>query len=66
MNKVLPEYLTPQGVADLLKISYETALGFIKYSGIDYVMIGRQYRVSLDKLKDFLDRDGGVVVDLNQ
>lgn len=66
MNKVLPEYLTPQEVADLLKISYETALGFIKYSGIDYVMIGRQYRVSLDKLKDFLDRGGGVVVDLNQ
>lgn len=66
MNKTLPEYLTPQEVADLLKISYETALDFIKYSGLDYIRIGRQYRISLDKLRDLLDRDGGVVVDLNQ
>ena len=38
--------LTPHEVASILKVSYDTALAFIKYSGIDYVMVGRQYRIS--------------------
>ena len=52
----MPEMLTPREVADVLKISYESALAFIKYSGIDFLKIGNQYRVSADKLRAFLSK----------
>lgn len=38
--------LTPYDVAALMQVSYDTALDFIKNSGIVYIKIGRQYRVS--------------------
>ena len=47
-------YLTPQEVAELLSISYDTALNLIKYSGLEAVQIGRQYRVLESKLNAFL------------
>ena len=56
--------LTPKEVAKILKIRYESALGFIKYSGIDYIKVGSQYRVSAEKLKVFLNRKGQNVTDL--
>ena len=62
----LPEMLTPKEVAETLKISYEAALAFIKYSGIDYVKVGRQYRVSEEKLKAFLMRKGRTLVDITE
>ena len=60
----MPEMLTPQEVAEIMKVSYESALAFIRYSGIDYIKIGRQYRVSAEKLKTFLNRKGQTVTDL--
>ena len=60
----LPEMLTPKEVAAILKISYESALAFIKYSSIDYIRIGNQYRVSAEKLKAFLNKKGQIVTDL--
>jgi excisionase family DNA binding protein len=60
----LPVMLTPHDVADILKVSYETALEFIKYSGIDYIKIGRQYRISKDKLTAFLLKKGHTIIDL--
>lgn len=60
----MPEMLTPREVAAILKISYESALAFIKYSGIDYIKVGNQYRVSAEKLKAFLNRKGHTVTDL--
>ena len=62
----LPEMLTPKEVAEILKISYEAALAFVKYSGIDYVKVGRQYRVSEEKLKAFLMRKGRTMVDITE
>lgn len=62
----LPEMLTPKEVAETLKISYEAALAFIKYSGVDYVKVGRQYRISEEKLKAFLMRKGRTVVDITE
>jgi excisionase family DNA binding protein len=56
--------LTPKEVAAILKISYESALAFIKYSGIDYIRVGNQYRVSAEKLKAFLNKKGQTVTDL--
>lgn len=61
----MPEMLTPKEVAEILKISYEAALAFIKYSGIDYHKIGNQYRVSADKLRAFLSKKGPTYTDLN-
>lgn len=60
----MPEMLTPREVAEILKIGYEAALAFIKYSGIDYHKIGNQYRVSADKLRAFLSRKGPIHTDL--
>ena len=62
----MPEMLTPREVAEILKIGYEAALAFIKYSGIDYHKIGNQYRVSADKLRAFLSRKGSVHTDLTR
>lgn len=59
-----PELLTPREVAAVLKVSYDTALDFIKYSGIKYIQIGRQYRVEERTLNAFLAQKGNVIVDL--
>ena len=61
----MPEMLTPKEVAKVLKISYEAALAFIKYSGIDYHRIGNQYRVSAEKLRAFLSKKGPTYTDLS-
>ena len=61
----MPEMLTPKEVAEILKISYESALAFVKYSGIDYHKIGNQYRVSADKLQAFLNKKGPTYTNLN-
>lgn len=60
----MPEMLTPKEVAEILKIGYEAALAFIKYSGIDYHRIGNQYRVSSEKLRAFLNKKGPTCTDL--
>lgn len=49
-----PTYLTITEIAEMLKISYDKALEFVKRSGIEYVKIGRQYRVLESKLNDKL------------
>lgn len=56
--------LTAADIAENLQVSYETALDFIKYSGIDYVKIGRQYRVSEKKMQAFLSRKGKLTINI--
>ena len=46
--------LTPREIAEILQISYPYALEFIKHSGISYIRIGKQYRVSLKAFQKFL------------
>ena len=46
-------YLTISEVADMLKVSYDTALTFVKHN-VEYVSIGRQYRVAESKLNEVL------------
>lgn len=58
MSQQLPEMLTPYEIAEIMKISYHKALDFIKYSGIDYVKIGSQYRVSAEKFYAFVNAKG--------
>lgn len=63
---MIPRMLTAQNVAEILSISYEAALAFIKYSGLDFVKVGRAYRVAEDKLTEFLLQEGQVFVDLKE
>lgn len=50
--------LTAHEIADYLKISYHKALDFIRFSGIDYIKIGSQYRVSSEKFHAFVASKG--------
>ena len=58
MQNNLPKMLTAYEIAEILKISYHKALDFIRYSGIDYIKIGSQYRVSKDKFYAFIASKG--------
>ena len=46
-------YMSVDEVAELLKVSYDTALTFVKCK-VEHVKIGRQYRVSEKKLNEVL------------
>lgn len=63
---MIPRMLSPREVAEALGMSYEAALAFIKYSGIDFLQIGRRYMVAEDKLTKFLLQEGQVFVDLKE
>lgn len=60
---MVPTMLTVKEVAAVLKVSYDSALEFIKHSGIDYIKVGRQYRVSEEKLTAYLQQQGPIIVD---
>lgn len=62
MTQSSPVMLTAHDVAEILKISYHKALDFIKYSGIDYLKIGNQYRISEDKFNAFIAAKGKKIV----
>lgn len=49
------ELLTVQEVADILKVSYETALMYVKQHNLA-IQVGRQYRVPKDKLSAHLSK----------
>ena len=63
---MMPRMLRPHDVAEILGVSYEAALAFIKYSEIDFVRVGRCYRVAEDKLEAFLRQEGQVFVELKK
>ena len=46
-------YLTVTEVAEMLKVSYDTALQFVKYN-VEHISVGRQYRVLESKLNAVL------------
>ena len=58
--------LTPYDIAELLQVSYETALEFIKNSGIQYVKVGRQFRVSEKTFNAFMSPAQPKTVKLTQ
>lgn len=58
--------LSPAEVAERLNVSYDTALQMIKYSGIPYVKIGRQYRVSEAVIDDIVNQTDVVVIDYDK
>ena len=58
--------LTPYDIAELLQVSYDTALEFIKTSGITYITVGRQYRVSEKAFEAFVTPVQPKTVKLNE
>ena len=58
----MSKMLTPHEIAGILQVSYPTALEFIKHSGIDYIKIGNQYRISEGKFYKFINRKGSTTV----
>ena len=50
----MPRFYTPMEISEILKISYNVALDYIRNSGIPYQRIGRQYRVSVDAFNEFV------------
>lgn len=58
--------LTPAEVAERLSVSYDTALLLIKSSGIPYLKIGRQYRVSEDVIDGLINQNEIVIVDYDE
>lgn len=58
--------LTPAEVAERFSVSYDTALLLIKSSGIPYLKIGRQYRVSEDVINGLINQNEIVIVDYDE
>jgi excisionase family DNA binding protein len=58
-------YFTVEEISQMLKISYDKALDFVKNSGVEYAKIGRQYRVSAKKLDAFLSPQAKPLKKLN-
>ena len=60
------EVLSPHEIAKILKISYEKALDFVKYSGIPYMKIGRVYRVTKDNFEAFMNSSETRIIDISE
>lgn len=55
-------FLTANEIAKTLNISYHKALEFIRFSGVDYIKIGNQYRVAEDKFNAFVMAKGNKII----
>ena len=61
----MTELLTIYEVAEILRVSYETALMYVKQHNLA-IKIGRQYRVPKDKLAAHLSRQPAALIKLNR
>ena len=61
----VPAMLTAADISKILRISYHSALDFIKFSGIDYLKIGNQYRVSEEKFREFIAQKGKKIISIS-
>lgn len=58
-------FLNAKDIANMLDISYTKALDFIKYSGIQYIKIGNQYRITQEAFNKFTNPSkGNLIVNL--
>ena len=49
-------YYTPKEVGDILKINYRKILDLIIIGKLSAIRIGRQYRISENELKEYLEK----------
>lgn len=57
-ESLYPEVLDARQIADILRIGYVKALHIIRFGGMDYLKIGRTYRVSRSVFEKWLERSG--------
>ncbi len=50
----IEEFLTPEEVADILRINVLTVYGYIQKDNLDAVRLGRNYRISREDLASFI------------
>ena len=60
------EMLTAKDLATALRVSYDTALNLIKYSGLPHMKIGRQYRISKAVIDDLINQNETVIIDYDE
>ncbi len=48
------EFLTPEEVADILRVNVMTVYGYIQKSNLDAIRLGRNYRISRQDLASFI------------
>jgi excisionase family DNA binding protein len=48
-------FLTPEEVADILRINVMTVYGYIQKANLDAVRLGRNYRISRKDLASFIE-----------
>lgn len=51
-----PQFYTAYDIRDMLNISYQNTLIFIRNSGIPYLKVGRTYRVEKEAFHDFIKK----------
>ena len=61
----MTELLTIYEVAEILKVSYETALMYVKQANLA-IKVGRQYRVPKDKLAAHINKQPPTLMKLNR
>lgn len=61
----MPELLTIYEVSEVLKVSYETALMYVKQNNLA-IKVGRQYRVSQEKLARHLSQQPPTPINLTR
>lgn len=61
----MAELLNIYEVAEILRVSYETALMYVKHHNLA-IKIGRQYRVPKDKLATHLSRQPSASIHLTR
>ena len=54
------KYLNSKDISEMLGLCYQKTLDFIKYSGIQYVKIGRIYRVRSDVFEKFVEENNTI------
>jgi excisionase family DNA binding protein len=50
----MTEFLTPEDVAEILRINVMTVYGYIQKDNLNAVRLGRNYRISRQDLESFL------------
>ncbi len=61
----MSELLTVQEVSEILRVSYETALMYVKQHNLA-IRVGRQYRVPKDRLATHLTKQQPTPIKLNR
>ncbi len=54
LSRAINEFLTPEEVADILRINVLTVYGYIHRDNLNAVRLGRNYRISRQDLASFI------------